>query len=192
MIAALLLAAFANVPQANAQINVYRPDMNVSTVTARYVKASSVAATGSIRADTYYGDGSGLSGISYAIQALSIDSTKLSRNSVDSEKLVAASVGNDKLTANAVDTVKIAADAVTAAAILGGSVGSTKLATIFMPVKTRSQIDSVTAIACGQLVFCSDCATSGDICVSTGTGACGTKLAQFRRIGTTAGCGSQE
>lgn len=50
--------------------------------------------------------------------------------------------------------------------------------------QTTSQINSITPSAVGQMLFCSDC-TNPDICVSTGT-----SIAQFRRIGTTAGCGS--
>lgn len=53
--------------------------------------------------------------------------------------------------------------------------------------RTKTQIDVLVPGKTGALIFCSNCATSGDVCASTGTAA-----AQWRRIGTTAGCGANE
>lgn len=51
--------------------------------------------------------------------------------------------------------------------------------------RTAAQIDALVPTKAGAVIFCSNCATSGDVCVSTGTA-----VAQWRRIGTTQGCGT--
>ena len=53
--------------------------------------------------------------------------------------------------------------------------------------RTKAQIDTLTPGKAGAAIFCSDCATSGDVCVGTGP-----LVAQWRRIGTAAGCGTNE
>jgi len=70
-----------------------------------------------------------------------------------------------------------------------GSFNSAQTLILLAPTRlfsrTALQIDTLTPVSAGDVIFCSNCATSGDVCVSTGTAA-----AQWRRIGTTAGCGS--
>lgn len=53
--------------------------------------------------------------------------------------------------------------------------------------RTKAQVDTLVPGAAGEIIFVSNVATSGDVCVSTGTAA-----AQWRRIGTAAGCGTNE
>lgn len=70
-----------------------------------------------------------------------------------------------------------------------GATKSTFTATGFWePIsKTKAQIDTLVPTKAGQVITCSNCATSGDLCISTGTLA-----AQWRRVGTAAGCGTNE
>lgn len=55
--------------------------------------------------------------------------------------------------------------------------------------RTKVQIDTLVPGAAGETVFCSNCNTNGDVCVSTGTAA-----AQWHRVGAAAsvGCGTNE
>jgi len=55
--------------------------------------------------------------------------------------------------------------------------------------RTKAQIDTFAPAAIGMTIFCTNCNTNGDLCVSTGTA-----VAQFKRVGAgaTVGCGTGE
>ena len=64
------------------------------------------------------------------------------------------------------------------------STGLTVSGTIGLWSRTKAQIDAITPTAVGSVLFCSNC-TIPDVCVSTGT-----TLSGFKKIGETAGCGT--
>ena len=62
--------------------------------------------------------------------------------------------------------------------------GTLTVSNYFIPYsRTRAQLNTLVPGLVGAQVFCSNCATNGDMCVSTGTTA-----GQWRRIGTALGC----
>lgn len=97
----------------------------------------------SVTANSFFGDGSGLTNVTAVIGPGSIDTSKLASDSVTTVKILNANVTTAKIADSAVDTTKLASDSVTTVKILDGNVTLSKLAALSVDT-SKITTDAVT------------------------------------------------